>query len=455
MPMKHLLKKIALAALLATTTAMAQTPYDEGQKALRNQNWMEAADQFEQAIKAGNDQADAAMYWRAYAYFKAGRGKEAERELRRLERKYPESRWVKEANSLRIEHLDSTDSIEQVTSGDSELDDELRLFALAQLMERDPQRALPLVLDLAHNAESQSVRQDALFVIGLSEAPEARQAMAEIARNSNDPESQMNAIHMLGTLDATQELQALYPTLQDRSARVAVLEAFSIAGDSAMLKEVLATETDPELRRAAIFGIAMEDNSEAADFIESIYETASSRDEKIAILEALSIMDDASDLALKILRTEKDEELQRQAIQVLGIMDATEELGELYGNMTGRESRLAILEAMSISDDTDGLFRILQVEQDTELRAAAIQSLAISGGEEATDYLVKLYPDGSREEKTAVIQSMMIMENTEGLLSLLKQESDPELKREMLQMLTIMDSEESDQYLFELLEKNG
>jgi hypothetical protein len=455
MPMKHLLKKIALAALLATTTAMAQTPYDEGQKALRNQNWMEAADQFEQAIKAGNDQADAAMYWRAYAYFKAGRGKEAERELRRLERKYPESRWVKEANSLRIEHLDSTDSIEQVTSGDSELDEELRLFALAQLMERDPQRALPLVLDLAHNAESQSVRQDALFVIGLSEAPEARQAMAEIARNSNDPESQMNAIHMLGTLDATQELQALYPTLQDRSARVAVLEAFSIAGDSEMLKEVLATETDPELRRAAIFGIAMEDNSEAADFIESIYETASSRDEKIAILEALSVMDDASDLALKILRTEKGEELQRQAIQVLGIMDATEELGELYGNMTGRESRLAILEAMSISDDTDGLFRILQVEQDTELRAAAIQSLAISGGEEATDYLVKLYPDGSREEKTAVIQSMMIMENTEGLLSLLKQESDPELKREMLQMLTIMDSEESDQYLFELLEKNG
>jgi hypothetical protein len=66
-----------------------------------------------------------------------------------------------------------------------------------------------------------------------------------------------------------------------------------------------------------------------------------------------------------------------------------------------------------------------------------------------------MYPGASREEKTAVIQSMMIMEDTEGLLNLLKQESDPELKREMLQMLTIMDSEESDQYLFEMLEKNG
>jgi hypothetical protein len=40
-------------------------------------------------------------------------------------------------------------------------------------------------------------------------------------------------------------------------------------------------------------------------------------------------------------------------------------------------------------------------------------------------------------------------------MDLMKTENDPELKREMLQMLTIMDSEESDQYLFELLEKKG
>lgn len=50
---------------------------------------------------------------------------------------------------------------------------------------------------------------------------------------------------------------------------------------------------------------------------------------------------------------------------------------------------------------------------------------------------------------------MMIMENVEGLISLMKTETDPELKREMLQMLTIMDSEEADQYLFEMLENKG
>jgi HEAT repeat protein len=455
MKIKQILKKIVLATLLASTVVMAQTPYDEGQKALREQNWMEAAEQFKQAIKADKDQADAAMYWRAYAFYKAGRGKEAERQLRRLERKYPESSWVKEAQALRVEHQDSAEAIEQVTSSGSGMDEELRLFALAQLMDRDPERALPLVLDLVRNSNSEQVRQDAIFVLAISDAPEARQALADLARDSNDPEVQINAIHILGTMDATDELQSLYATLQDREARIAVIEALSIAGESTMLKQVLANETDPELRKAAIYGIAMEDNAESASLLESIYDSSTNTEEKRAILGALTMMDGATTLALKILRTETDPQLQREAIQVLGIMDATEELGELYASLTDRDSREAILEAMSISDDSDGLYKILQTEQDAELRSVAIQGLGINGEEKAADYLVAMYPGASREEKSAVIQSMMIMEDTEGLLNLLKQESDPELKREMLQMLTIMDSEESDQYLFEMLEKNG
>jgi HEAT repeat protein len=455
MLIKGLFKQLALAGLLAATTVLAQTPYDEGQKALREQRWMDAAGQFEQVIATDKEQADAAMYWRAYAFYKAGRRKEAERELNRLERKYPQSRWVKEAQMLRIEHQDTEEAIRQVTSDGVVLDEELRLFALAQLMERDPERALPLVLDMLQNAESEKVRQDALFVLAISEVPEARQALADAARESNDPELQLHAIHMLGTMDATEELQSLYSTLQNRASKIAVIEAFSIAGDNAMLKQILNSETDPELRKAAIYGIAMEDSSDSAEFIESIYESATSREEKSTILESLVIMDDAEDLALKILRNEKDPVLQREAIQVLGVMDATTELVGLYGDLDDRESRIAVLEAMAIADNNEALLKILQTEQDPELRAAAITALAVSDGDSAADYLVTLYPDASRREKTAVIESMMIMDNSEGLLNLLKQESDPDLQREMLQILTTMDSEASDEYLFEMLEKNG
>ena len=455
MRIKTLFKRIALATVLLATAALAQTPYDDGQKALREQQWMEAAEYFEQAIRDDRDQADAALYWRAYALHKAGRNREAERELRKLERGYPESRWVKEGQALRIEYQDPEKSVAQATGSDQVMDDELRLFALVQLMDRDPERAMPLVLDLARNADSASVRQDALFVLAVNDAPEAKSALIDFARNSDDPEAQRNAIHILGTMEASAELQSLYGTTQDRETRVAIIEALSIAGESGMLKQVLADESDPELRRAAIYGIAMEEDDEAAELLQMLYENANSPGEKSTILEALTIMDEARPLALTILRTEKDPELQKQAIQVLGIMEATEELGELYANMANRESRLAILEAMAIAGDTDGLMKVLETEQDEGLRAAAIQSLAISEGDGVAEKLVSIYPNASREEKSAVIQSMMIMEAADALLSLMKTEQDPELKREMMQMLTIMDSEEANEYLFEMLEKNG
>lgn len=515
MSLNKLLKSLTLATVLIAAAVMAQTPYDEGQKALREQNWTAAAEQFETSIKADPDNADASMYWRAHALYKAGRKNEAERQVRNLKRKYPDSRWVNEARVLQIEN-DGSAPVLAATGDDPILDEELRMFALAQLMERDPGRAVPLVLDMMNSTESESVRKNSLFILGMSDDPRAQQAIAQMVRDSNDPALQVDAIHMLGVasnqpsyalladlyreansnevrqaviqayivgdqsqplfdilkseqnpalqtdiihalgvMDATADLRVLYPTLTNAENRVAALEAFSLAGDTQTLRQVLDTETDPELRKTAIRGIAMEGGKEAAALLESIYDNASFVEEKLAVLDALMMMDDAQALALKIVRTETNPELQRSAIQALGMMDATAELAELYASTDKTELRKLILEAMMVADDTDGLMELLQSEKDPELRSAAIQMLALTDDQGAAQYLVTLYPDASREEKQAVIESMMITENAQGLVSLLKTETDPELKRQMLQMLTTMDSAESEQYLLEMLENKG
>ena len=515
MSSNNILKKLILATVLVAVTAMAQTPYDEGQKALREQNWSAAADQFEKAIKADKDNADASMYWRAHALYKAGRSKEAERQVRSLERKYPDSRWLKEAQLLQIEH----DSGSALTSAseDALMDEELRMFALAQLMDRDPDRALPLVLETLKSSGSEKARADTLFMLGMSDDPRAQEAIAKIARESNDPELQADAIrmlgissnqpsldllaslyresdsvevkkavieaymiaddsgdledtmvdllkteknpelqkdiiHTLGLMDATDALRELYPTLADHETKDAALEAFFLAGDSQTLRQVLETETDPKLRKTAIQGIAMEDDRDAAAILEAIYDEANSIEEKKVVLEALVLMDDAEGLAMKIVRTESDKGLRRDAIQMLGVMEATKEMEELYSSLEEAELRKMVLEAMMIADDTDGLMEILKSEQDPDLRSAAIQSLALIDDDDAAKYLASLYPQASRDEKQAIIQSMMLMDDPENLITLMKKETDPELKREMLQVLTLMDSEESDEYLFELLE---
>lgn len=519
MTIRKYLRTLALTTVLVAATVLAQTPYDEGQKALREQNWTVAAEQFEKAIKADRKTADASMYWRAHALYKAGRDKEAGRQIATLERKYPESRWLKEARVLQIEHDDTAPALADFMD-ESDLDDDLRMFALAQLMDRNPDRALPLVLDMLKNTDSESVRNDSLFMLGMSDDPRAQEAIARIARDSKDPKLQANAIHMLGIsanqpsidllaslyresdstevkqavihaymigdesgelveiligllenekdtelqmeiirtlglMDATDELQKIYPTLKNQETRKATLEAYFLAGDTGTLRQVLETETDPELRKTAIQGIAMEDGEDAAALLESIYDQTTSLEEKRAILESLVMMDDAEDLAMKIIRTEADSGLRRDAIHMLGVMEANEEMSELYASIGELELRKLILESMMIADDIDGLQKVLQSEKDEDLRAQAIQMLAVSGDDDAAQYLVGLYPNASRTEKQAIIQSMMIMDDAEGLIGLMKTETDPELKREMLELLTIMDSEESDRYLFEMLEKKG
>ena len=396
MLMNKILKSTILASVLIATTVLAQTPYDEGQKALREQNWTEAADQFKKAIKADREQADASMYWRSHALYKAGRKSEAERQVRSLERKYPDSRWVKEAQLLEIEHNGAEPVLSGAADG-SDLDEELRMYALAQLMDRDPERALPLVLDMMNSTGSENVRSDTLFILGMSDDPRAQQLIAQIARDSKNPDLQVNAIHMLG----------------------------------------------------------ISSNQPSIDLLSDLYHESTSIEVKKAVIQAYMIGDDSDevvDLLLKMLKTEKNPELQKEIIQALGVMDATEQIAALYTSLDGFELRKTVLEAMMIADDTDGLIKVLESEKDAELRAVAMEMLAVNGDKASAEYLVGLYPGGSQKEKTAIIQSMMIMDNAEGLIGLMKNETNPELKREILQMLVVMDSEESDEYLFKMLE---
>lgn len=188
--------------------------------------------------------------------------------------------------------------------------------------------------------------------------------------------------------------------------------------------------------------------------LQGLYTESATRDVKEAVIYAHVAADEQGNL-IRFLKSENDPELQREIIYALGAMEATDELDDLYNSMTDPQTRVAILESLAIADDTEALIKILQAEKDSTLRAAAIHSLSVNGDSAGADYLVSLYPNGTRTEKSAIIESMMVMDNAQGLIGLLKLESDPKLRREMVQMLTMMDTDESSEYLFELLENKG
>jgi HEAT repeat protein len=208
------------------------------------------------------------------------------------------------------------------------------------------------------------------------------------------------------------------------------------------------------LQADAIHMLGAASSESSLALLEGLYTDSATREAKEAVIHAHIAAGEHGNL-IRFLKTEKDPELQREIIYGLGAMGATDELDDLYSSMTNPQTRAAILESLAIADDTEGLIKILQAEKDSNLRAAAIHSLSINGDSAGADYLLSLYPNGTHTEKTAIIESMMVMDNVQGLIGLLKQETDPKLRREMVQMLTVMDSEESDEYLFELLENKG
>ncbi len=512
MLLNRILNKLVLVCSFVAITATAQTPYEEGQKALREARWMAAADHFDK-VSDSSDVADdsdqaAAMYWRAHALYKADHRGDAARQIHQLERKYPGSEWLNEAKALQIEYQGSIDDASQ--------EDELRLFALSQLLERDFNRALPLVIEIMNNSASDSVREDAMFLLGMSDSPEAQRAIADIVSDSSrpdlqahavsilaiagddtslvlldglytesasieikqavmhaylnadqpaplveilqwekDPEMQRDLIYALGAMEATSELHALYPTLTTLETRRAAVEAFAVAGDQQMLMQILESETDAELRATAIQGIAIEDGDGAVEFVESMYFKASTREEKMAILESLVIMDGAGNLAREVAQNENDPELKRLAIQIMGMIGSTDHLSDYYNQTEDLETRQSLLEAMAVAGDTTGIRKILETEQDPELKVVAIHALAINSDNGTASLLAGIYAGGSRVEKTAVIESMMMLNDAPALIGLISQESDPELKRQMMEMLTVMDSDEATEFLFQMLESKG
>ena len=79
------------------------TPYRDGQKALDDKDWKAAARAFRGVAGAKGSEADAALYWLAYALHQDGDEAGALAALRDLRASYPRSGWIDDSRALELE----------------------------------------------------------------------------------------------------------------------------------------------------------------------------------------------------------------------------------------------------------------------------------------------------------------------------------------------------------------
>jgi len=80
-----------------------QELYDDGREDLDEDRYDRAAAKFKQLAEMNGPQADAALYWKAYAENRLGQRDTALTTIADLKRRFPQSRWQKDASALEIE----------------------------------------------------------------------------------------------------------------------------------------------------------------------------------------------------------------------------------------------------------------------------------------------------------------------------------------------------------------
>ncbi len=260
--------------------------------------------------------------------------------------------------------------------------EELKIAALEALMAAPPERALPLAAKALQGDHSDEVKERALFILSQIDLPGARDLLIETAQQGSG-EIRLEAIRMIGiggNSDALSRLGGIYDG-GDEDVRDAVLEAYLIADDE-----------------------------------EAVYE-----------------------LAVSAANAGNDEDFE-SAVEMLGVMGAREQLRKLRESTGNSE---ALIEAYAISGDADSLRAIALDGSDPEVQAEAIEALGIVGGSEVNATLVEIYRTSDSEDiREAALEGMLISGYDEGVLELYRSSQDPVEKRELLEYLVVMGSDD-------------
>lgn len=271
-------------------------------------------------------------------------------------------------------------STASVAQSDTINDDEkLKIAALEALVAAPAERALPIVMKVLAGPHSNEVKQRALFILSQTNTAEAQDTLLRFA-GEDSGELQVEAIRMIGIGGDKGALENLGSiyTAGDKEVREAVLEAYLIADD-----------------KTAVFEIAANaDNKE--DF--------------------------------------------EEAVNILGAMGARDELRELRSRAGISDT---LIDAYAVSGDFDTLRELAMDSSDTDLQAQAIESLGIVGGNQVETTLVEIYRGAASDSiRSAALDGMLISGHDTGILELYRSSTDAAEKKELLEYLVMMGSDD-------------
>lgn len=425
--------------------------YRAARAALNDGQYQRAATQFQQLWERHPRSAYAgdAMYWAAFARYRAGGPSNLRTALSGLGRqaeRYPEARTRREAELLAtrirggLARLGDAEAAESVAvraapvppapgapgappaaalapsapgaSGrpqacPADEDAELRLAALNALLQMDSDRALPILRDVLQRRDPCSVglRRKGVFLVSQKRGPDTEDILLASARGDPDAEVRAQAVFWLSQVPTERAVVALDSILlgaADHEVQEKAIFALSQhRGERAgeILRRYIERRDAPDdLKAKAIFWLGQHGAPQNQAFLRDIYPRLTSAELKERVLFAVSQRRGEENqrwLLDRALAADEPLELRKKALFWAGQQRAVpvSDLVRLYDTMTDRDMKDQLIFVYSQRREpeaVDKLMAIAENDPDRELRRKAIFWLSQSKDPRVAELLLRI-----------------------------------------------------------------
>ena len=367
--------------------------------------------------------APAALYYRAFALYRAGGTDElrtAVAALKAQQERYPEAASDPDAATLRTRlyaalaargDAEAASALRAATAGGPTCDKEdveVRAEALNALAQINPPEARPTLKKVLARRDECSVRlrRSAVYILGRSGTAEAATDLLEVARSDPDPSVRSDAIVLLARSPSTETVGVLETifneSTDDRTRQAALMALRNKGGPEAtqVLRRIIErAEVSEKMRAEAISQLAgsaaksvevraarrpgsqgtadvavtssgsarsvVPENSEEATYLRSYYAKAPSTAIKSSIISALARMGGNANeqFLLGIVKNREEEtRLRRDALSRLRVSALSiEELGKLFEALSERDLRSAVIRQLASREEPAALDKLVEI----------------------------------------------------------------------------------------------
>jgi len=369
--------------------------------------------------------APAALYYRAFALYRAGGTDElrtAVEALKAQQERYPEAATDPDAATLRTRlyaalaargDAQAANALRAATAGGPSCDKEdveVRAEALNALAQINPPEARPTLKKVLARRDECSVRlrRSAVYILGRSGTEESAADLLEVAKTDPDPSVRSDAIVLLGRSSGAatvRTLETIFNEATDDRTRQAALSALKNKGGpeaTRVLRTIIErNDVEERMRAEAISQLAsgavawteartvrltdgrtvtpervvvagqasgrrtVADNNEEAAYLRSLYGKAPSTALKSSIISAVGRMGGAANeqFLLGIVKNREEEvRLRREALSRLRVSALSiDELGKLFEALSERDLRSAVVSQLASREEPEALDKLIEI----------------------------------------------------------------------------------------------